>query len=179
MKKIKASFLLLLFLPVFSQAQDSNEELIDWKPASRLSWSDYKGDPNPSSDAAASTTTYLGIEYNINEKSFTYKIQCKFSRTKSWGLSKTDYILKHEQGHFDIAEIFARKLNKKMSEYQFDKSSYRNDLKKIYKGITDEKEGFQNQYDKETDHSRKKEQQEEWIKKIDKMLKELQDFSGY
>ena len=47
---------------------------------------------------------------------------------------KTDYILKHEQGHFDIAEIFARKLNKKMSEYKFNKTTYKTDLKNIYDG---------------------------------------------
>ena len=98
------------------------------------------------------------------------KFNAGFQKPRSWGRSKTDYILNHEQGHFDIAEIFARKLNKKMSEYQFNKTTYKNDLKNIYDGITTEKEVFQDQYDKETDHSRKKEQQAEWLKKIEKML---------
>jgi hypothetical protein len=179
MQKLKKYFLSLLILPAFCFAQDKNEELIDWSASRQLAWSDYKAKPDPDSDAAASTTTYLGIEYNMNEKGFTYKIQCKFSKTRSWGHAKTDYILKHEQGHFDIAEIFARKLNQKMSEYQFNKSTYKKDLKTIYQNITDEKEDFQNQYDKETDHSRKKEQQAEWLKKIEKLLKDLKDYSEY
>jgi hypothetical protein len=179
MQKLKKNFSLLLILPAFCFAQDKDEELIDWSASRQLGWSDYKAKPDPNSDAAASTTTYLGIEYNMNEKGFTYKIQCKFSKTRSWGHSKTDYILKHEQGHFDIAEISARKLNKKMSEYQFNKSTYKKDLKTIYQNITDEKEDLQNHYDKETDHSRKKEQQAEWLKKIEKMLKELKDYSEY
>ena len=81
--------------------------------------------------------------------------------------------------HFDIAELFARKLHKKMSEYKFDRDSYKKDLRKIYEDITEAKADFQNQYDKETDHSRKKEQQAEWLKKIDKMLSELKEYAAY
>lgn len=165
--------------PMLSFSQDSDEETMDWKAGRQLVWSDYKGSPDPESDAAALTATYLGIEYNISEKGFSWKINCRFSKTRSWGKAKTDYILLHEQGHFDIAEIFARKLNRKMTEYKFDKDSFRKDLKKIYDGITTEKEGFQDQYDKETDHSRKKEEQARWVKKIDEMLKELRDYAGY
>ncbi len=179
MEHLTKYLFLLLSLPVISFAQESDEELIEWRTSGRLTWTDYKGKPDPASDAAASTTTYLGIEYDIRDNSFTYKIQCRFSRTKSWGLSKTEYILKHEQGHFDIAEIFARELNKKMTEYKFDKVAYRTDLRKIYEKVTREKSDFQDQYDVETDHSRKKEQQEEWLKKIDKKLEDLKKFSTY
>ena len=166
-------------IPGFCFAQGKGEEMIEWNASRQLTWSDYKGSPDPSSDAAASTTTYLGIEYKMDEKGFSYKIQCRFSLTRSWGRNKTDIILRHEQGHFDIAELFARKLNKRMSEYQFNKTTYKTDLKSIYEGITKGKETFQDLYDSETDHSRKKEQQIEWLRKIEKMLDELKDYSGY
>jgi hypothetical protein len=179
MSKLKQYLLLLAILPAFSFAQDNDEDLVDWKSSFKLAWSDYKAAPDGGSDAAASTTTYLGIEYKIDEKGFSYKIQCRFSKTKSWGRSKTDFILKHEQGHFDIAEIFARKLNKKMKEYQFNQNSFKQDLKKIYEDITTEKENFQDQYDKETDHSRKKEQQAEWEKKVAGLLEEYKAYAGY
>jgi Bacterial protein of unknown function (DUF922) len=179
MQHLKKYFFLLTAIPVFCFAQDKDEELIDWKSSRQLTWSDYKGKPDANSDAAAATTTYLGIEYKMDEKGFAWKIQCRFSLTKSWGRSKTDFILKHEQGHFDIAEIFARKLNKKMSEYQFNKTTYKTDLKTIYDGITKDKEAFQDLYDSETDHSRKKEVQIEWLKNIEKMLEDLKDHSGY
>lgn len=176
---VKKYFILLTALPALSFAQDKDEELIKWSGSRSLTWSDYKASPNANSDAAASTTTYLGIEFNVDQNGLTWKIQCSFSKTKSWGRSKTDFILKHEQGHFDIAEIFARKLNKKMSEYKFNKDSYKTDLKNIYQGITKDKEAFQDLYDNETDHSRKKEEQSEWLKKIEKTLEELKEFSGY
>jgi len=174
-------YLLLSFTlaPASLQAQSDSEELLDWSSNRRLTWADYKASPNPNSDAAASTTTYLGIDYNISTHSFSYKIESRFSKTRSWGLHKTEYILSHEQGHFDIAEVFARKLHKKMSEYRFNSKTYDKDLRKIYDEVTKEKEKTQNEYDGETRHSINKDKQAEWLKKIDKMLEELKDWADY
>src|SRR5258706_16389963 len=102
---LKYYFLFLLIIPSILFAQSKDEELLDWSASRRLTWNDYKAHPNPGNDDAASTTTYLGIEYNITSNSFGYKIQSRFSKTRSWGRYKDDYVLSHEQGHFDIAEI--------------------------------------------------------------------------
>jgi len=169
----------LFLIPSASFTQSKEEELLDWSASRRLTWNDYKASPDPESDAAASTTSVLAIEYNISSSSFGYKIESRFSKTRSWGLYKTDYILSHEQGHFDIAEIFARKLNKKMSEYKFNKRTYQQDLNKIYNDILDEKEEMQNEYDKETNHSINKEKQKEWLKKIKEKLDEYEDYADY
>jgi len=180
MIRLKNTFLVIFLAAAnLSFAQSKEEDLLDWSASRKLTWNDYKASPDPESDAAASTTSYLAIEYNITSSSFGYKIQSRFSKTRSWGLYKTDYILSHEQGHFDIAEIFARKLNKQMSEYRFNKKTYQQDLNKIYQDILDEKEILQNQYDNETDYSRNKEKQAEWLKKIEKMLEELKIFAEY
>lgn len=168
-----------LLIPSALFAQSSDEEVLEWNASRRLSWADYKASPNPESDAAASTTTYLGIDYDITSNSFRYKIYSRFSKTQSWGLHKTAYILTHEQGHFDIAEIFARKLYKKMSDYTFNKKTYEKDLKKIYEDVTKEKEEMQNKYDKETNHSINKEEQADWLKKIAAMLDEYADWADY
>ena len=170
---------MVLLLPLYSPAQEEDKELMSWSATKKLAWSDYKGNPDPGSDAAATTTTYLGFEYNIRSNKFSYEIDCMFSKNKSWGRSKTEYILSHEQGHFDIAEIFARKLNKKMMGYQYNKKNFREELNKIYNDILDEKEIFQTQYDNETDYSRNKDKQADWLKKIEKVLEELKDYSGY
>jgi len=170
---------LILSLSLSSFSQSNEEELISWTDGKKLTWADYKGYAKTGTDAAASTATYLSIEYNFNSKGFGYKITCSFSKTKSWALHKTDYILAHEQGHFDIAEIFARKLKMKMSEYDFNKNSFKTDLKKIYETITAEKEVMQNGYDRETNHSINKDKQTEWLKKIDQLLREYKAFAGY
>ncbi len=176
-QKLLLIFLLSLSIPAISQKPD--EELIHWSETRKLTWADYKGAVRTDTDAVASTATYLGIEYNFNNKGFGYKITCSFSKTRSWGSHKTEYVLAHEQGHFDIAEIFARKLNKQLSDYKFDKNNFKTDLKKIYDTITAEKEKMQNDYDRETNHSINKEKQAEWLKKIDYLLKEYESFANY
>jgi hypothetical protein len=176
---MKNILILLCLLPMFTQAQDSKDELIQWKDHPILSWADYKGKPDPNSGAAASTATYLAVEYSFKDGKLGYKITCSFSRSKSWGLHKNEHILAHEQGHFDIAEIFARKLYKKLTEYRFNKNRYQTDLQQIYQDITDAKEEMQNQYDRETNHSINNEKQAEWLDKIMKELKEFEAYAGY
>ena len=169
----------LLLAPSVLVAQSSDEELLDWSATRKLTWADYKAKPNWESDAAATTTTVLGVDYTFKNSGFSYTIQSRFSKTRSWGLHKTDYILRHEQGHFDIAEVYARKMHKKLSEYKFNKKTYQKDLGKIYETVTKEKTEMQNKYDKETNHSIKKEEQAEWLKKIAAMLEEYAEYADY
>lgn len=171
--------ILLFSVPLLAKTQSASDDLLAWHAEKRLTWADYKATPDEQSDAAASTASVLTISYNISSEGFTYKIECKFSRTKSWVLHRSDYILAHEQGHFDIAEIFARKLNKKMGEYKFHKKTWQKDLDKIYQDIIMEKEKMQNDYDRETNHSINKEKQAEWLKRIRQLLDENKSFSGY
>ena len=169
----------LLLAPLLLIAQNRDEDSLAWSSSQKLTWADYKASPNPESDAAASTTTFLSIQYHITGNHLEFKIQSKFSKTHSWGIHKTDYILRHEQGHFDIAEAFARKLYQQMSEYSFNKKTFKKDLKKIYEDVTKEKEQMQNDYDNETQHSIIRKKQAEWLKKIEKILEEYEDYADY
>jgi predicted secreted Zn-dependent protease len=164
----KISLLAFLVFPLLIQAQ--GDEFIDWSPGKRLTWDDYLAKPSSTSDAAAITSTALGLEYHVRNNALTYKVTCKFSKTRSWGKYKSDYILMHEQGHFDITEIYARRLDNALREYNFNPKKFKSDLDEIYKVIMDEKEKVQNQYDLETDYSRNKEKQAEWVKRIEKEL---------
>jgi len=52
--------------------------------------------------------------------------------------AKTDYLLNHEQRHFDIAEIFARKLRKELEEYTFNKNNLK-EIENLYKKYLNKK----------------------------------------
>ena len=73
---------LICFLPLISLAQGNKDDLIFWQDGSLLKWSDYKGNADPNANAAASTATYLGIEYTFDNNRFGYKITCSFSKSK-------------------------------------------------------------------------------------------------
>ena len=177
--KAKKIFTTILFLsPIFLFAQ-KEDDYIEWQNNRKLEWEDFKANPVRMGSTAAMTTTHLGFSYHIANGNVTYEIECRFQKSKSWGLVKNDWILGHEQGHFDIAEIFARKLKKAVSEYEFNFSSFKKDLDAIYKNVVHEKERYQQLYDDETDYSRNKTRQEEWLKKITSQLEEFKGWAMY
>ena len=176
MNKILALSVFILPLLVLSLP---DEDSIKWQEDRRLTWDDFKAAPLKLGNTAAMTTTHLGFSYSVTNGKVTYKIDCRFEKNKSWGLVKNDWILRHEQGHFDIAEIFARKLNKSINEYQFNRSSFQQDLDMIYKSVVDDKERYQQVYDNETDYSRNKANQEEWLKNIESELKHSKTWAAY
>lgn len=159
--------------------KEEDTENIPWMDARRLNWTDFLCAPRVNTDAVASTSTSLGLSYQIEEGSLAYGITCTFSKHKSWGSLKTDYILAHEQGHFDITEIFARKLHKALQEYAFNRKTYRRDLNQIYQQIVKEKEDMQAAYDGESDHSRNRRIQYDWLEKIDHLLEETAPWANY
>lgn len=169
--------------PVTSVIRDSTdratEDMIPWENDKRLAWDDFLCDPKTGTDAVASTSTSLGIAYQLNGGELKYHITCYFNKEKSWGLMKTDYILAHEQGHFDITEIFARRLHETLQNYQFNKRTFKKDISQIYQSIVSQKEEYQKTYDAETDHSRNRKVQYDWLERIDGLLAETQPYSNY
>jgi len=158
---------------------ENNEDIIPWKPERLLEWDDFLCEPQKQGDAVASTSTSLGIAYQLKNNKLSYNITCHFSKHKSWGSLKTDYILAHEQAHFDITELHARKLYEALYHYEYKPASFKNDIAAIYERIVKEKEEMQEAYDGETDHSRKRRVQYDWLEKIDQMLVETEMFAVY
>jgi len=158
---------------------EAERDVIPWETDKRLVWDDFLCEPKVGTDAVASTSTSLGISYQVADGELKYHITCYFNKEKSWGLMKTDYILAHEQGHFDITEVFARRLNEALQNYQFNKRTFKKDIAQIYQSIVGEKEEYQKTYDAETDHSRNRKVQYDWLEKIDSLLEETQPFANY
>lgn len=162
-----------------SLARRESAELIPWQMDKRLIWDDFLCEPRRGTDAVASTSTSLGIAYQLNNGHLSYHITCYFNKEKSWGLLKTDYILAHEQGHFDITEIFARRLNEALQNYKFNKRTFKRDIGNIYESIVRQKEEYQKAYDAESDHSRNRKVQYDWLERIESLLAETAPYSSY
>jgi len=176
--KVLATLLLLPSLFTFSGSKGDND--IQWTASRRLTWSDFKSQPDRNATNAALTSSKIIFNYSYgDEKGFTYTISCVFDKTSSWGKVKTEYILSHEQGHFDIAEIYARKLNKALKHYSFNVKRSPKEVPALYQQLMKDEAELQNQYDSETDFSRDKPQQAIWLEKIQRELDKLKDYAGY
>lgn len=82
-------------------------------------------------------------------------------------------ILNHEQGHFDIAQIFALKMNLMYFENRFSKSN--NQLQEIYNICYERYSKVQEKYDKETNHNKNREKQLYWDNSIQGELQKLNE----
>lgn len=174
------SRLLLAMLIVSSfTSRTKNDDVIQWKSTYRLNWSDFKAPPPANAANAALTSSGIMMKFGTDGESLHYEISCNFVKNNSWGRIRNEHILAHEQGHFDIAEIFARKLNKELKAYRFNSRSVSKDVNNIYKNVMDQLLQMQNLYDEQTDFSRNFGQQKEWLEKIDNYLTALNDYAGY
>jgi len=165
---------LILGLLSFQSAQD--DETISWKAIERLSWENFKGDVPTNVRAAA--TTASGITYRFSTSGtrdhmeVDFKVDTHFYPNKSWYQPELcdEVILSHEQLHFDISELYARKLKERLNQANYNRKNVKVKVKVIYRKINEELNDFQNQYDSETNFSRNREQQFKWNEKITKIL---------
>lgn len=169
-------FFFLLNFHVDSKAQNKNE--IIWKEGERLSWKDFQGKPEPRF-AAASTTYKLVAKIGSEDKKTVFIVRAVFYKDQSWKKKKwiNESVLSHEQTHYDIVELFARKLRQKTSQLS---AKSNQELEKeflaLYGQTDKEMDEFQDLYDKETDGSMNGEKQREWEKKIKSGLDSLNNF---
>lgn len=168
--------LITLFLSgffLFGQVQD---DTIPWKKNYKLKWSDFRGSPMAGNDFAALTSYSLTYSMMQSGKGLVTKVDCEFDKKKSWGRIRNDSILAHEQLHFDIAELFARKIRKRFAEYEFSKKTFQQDLKTIYLNEIKACSMYQQLYDLESEHSINRKGQRKWDTKV---RQELDALSAY
>ncbi|GIV30421.1 MAG: hypothetical protein KatS3mg028_1487 [Bacteroidia bacterium] len=169
--------ILLIFCCTVVNAQ--NKDTIVWSKGYKLTWEDFKGRPKSSSTAGAITNSGISANYTYENGKITFRIIAKFNRKKSW-VKPNDKILstlEHEQLHFDITELYVRKLKKKLSETKFKSNpeKIKKQFYRIYDEINKELNYYQDLYDKETTNPRDEAKQEEWKEKVARELEELEN----
>jgi hypothetical protein len=156
------------------------QDEIYWSPDKVLSWRDFQGIPNYGCGYSAITSS--GIEYDCQAKGdcFTITVRSEFFKKESWvkAIAMDSGGLKHEQGHFDIAEVYARKFRKAISETSFSSLNIKYKLKNLYT-INTNAWGYEEElYDKETEHHKNRTKQYLWNERIASELKELKNYSS-
>lgn len=151
------------------------EEAILWNSGQRLSWANFKAEPPKNTEIAATTASGLSYQFSTTEENGKYEldyvVSTFFYPNRSWYQPNIcdEVILSHEQLHFDISELYARKMRKIIDNTTFTKN-VKAEVKAIYRQINKELAEFQQVYDRETNYSRNIEQQLSWNKKINEAL---------
>lgn len=166
----------------FSDASNSaailvDEDRLEWSENRRLTWNDFQAyPPSPRSErwtanVAAITSSVIQYSYVCENGYLKYSVKSIFLQDESWvkDNARTEDYLKHEQLHFDITEVFARKLKNKMLGRKF-KCNETHIFERITNEVLSDWRNFQRRYDLETDYSLDTYRQGQWDDYIDRLL---------
>jgi len=174
----------LLFICFCILTLHNDEVTITWNESYKLSWADFQGPAKSGTDAVATTASGITFSYSIKRTSkrivgYKTKIFAHFYPEKSWYKPEhaDNHILAHEQFHFNITELHARKFRQRVSKLQVS-SSINTQLDQIHQEINLELSRLQEKYDSETNFSRNFEQQALWQQYIQEELAKLAKYKS-
>lgn len=177
---MKLNFFFIFFL--FSFSQTFSSQAIEWSPDRKLNFNDFKGNMPLKTNVDDTNFEIAGeviaeIKYKIVSTSIwtgniKVKIYAVLDTEKCW-INKehiSNYVLNHEQKHFDISHIFASKLQNIVNSRIKSVKDFNDNFQKLYDEIYNEESLFQLKYDLETKHGLNVEVQNKYNDIISKMI---------
>lgn len=140
------------------------QESIRWNESRQLIWDDFTGTVNDTSRYDAECFAEIRYNYKVYSNStFEFEVFASFDKNSSWSRKEmqTRALLKHEQLHFNIAQLFAEKLKKEFESCSYT-VVYNSQILGLFNQTKLQYQAMQRQYDEETNHSLNKEKQKQW-----------------
>jgi len=162
--------------PAWSQSDEAFVKI--WNDSTTLTWDDFQAEVPY--DPGYSAQSWTGVDFfgKCVDGKFSYEVTTIFRQDSSWviGIRKTEELLRHEQGHFDIAEIYARKLRAALMAIEepcLDVEATRHKIDQLVAVNQRELAAAQREYDQETENGGKKKPQKRWQASIAAQLQVL------
>ena len=165
-------------------SQITKAEAMPWTLARRLTWNDFKGGAPRDSSAAAETAYTLFYGVRCAGNAFEFRVVAAFRPNDSWVRPSVLKVpgdsaraLRHEQTHFDISEVHARRMRRYFAELIAPCRRTPDELAAMAERLVEDERAAQAQYDQETSHSRVPAQQARWDKEVSAQLASLVKFA--
>ncbi|HEY9004117.1 MAG TPA: hypothetical protein VIM89_22350 [Mucilaginibacter sp.] len=140
-----------------------------------LTWADFKDKPRDNHFEAEIIPVMGYTEQNRIANGIIYvdmAIKVSVAKSDCWVKGeKDDYVLNHEQRHFDIEKIVGERYKKKLSAMKLPTDNFYGPINVEYLQALRDATSKQRQYDAETRHGEDRAAQAEWNEKIDKELR--------
>jgi hypothetical protein len=142
---------------------------IQWSAQRPLTWDDFKGSRN--GGYAANTNWRVRYRYmpHISQGNYqiTFSVQCLFEPGESCLLpgAGTPELLRHEQTHFDLAELYTRQLYRAFTATTYT-AAYRKQIKDTWALVFARLKATQEKFDQETEHGLNKPAEAEWESQV-------------
>lgn len=170
----------LIFLKsfdLFSQESCIKRDSIPWDKNALLKYSDFTARPDTSSKWVAVCPASIYIRGFIDKGFPNFVVTNSFMRKEAWMKDTTSAILGHEQLHFDIAEVYARKIRKAIDSLRRKNVKTINNYSVEIAKLMKRRHEIDSLYDEQTSHGTYGNEQSEWKQKILKELEELNDYA--
>ena len=163
-------------------AKPAPAALLPWSAKRRLVIADFLGRPPAGDPLASSTSSNINADAKCRDFVFSSTAQATFDPNTSWFRNPklaSEALLRHEQLHFDITEVYARLMRQKLALFAAKadcaklQPAFNNTTKGVY-GLWDKE---QNRYDQETGHGLNAARQALWEKQTQTRLAQLQTFA--
>jgi hypothetical protein len=174
------ALLLLAGFSTVAPAQTIPGGSLHWSASRPLVLADFKGRPKPGEAHAALTSATIVAQVACRSNQFSGHVQAAFDPTLSWvrdPATITPKLLRHEQLHFDITEVYARRLRQKLAGVSIPCADLGPTFQRLSKGVYADWAKAEDQYDRDTNHGLKPEQQAQWEAQVQQQLQELAAFA--
>lgn len=160
---MKLKMMSFALLSLLYSAAYSVENCVDWQTHRELTWDDFQGEVTENSPYAAMSYWYIYYRWEGNK----VRAESCFQTSKAWirDGKQSDYLLEHEQLHFDIAQLHIRLFQNKLKS-----ATSTAQVKKLFDESLRAAKQMQARYDEETEHSRNKAEQKRWNRWVAEQL---------
>ena len=148
-----------------------------WSAGRPLAWSDFQASP-PSGGAEGAKTSYtLYWVWKCRGEVFEFRAIAGFRPRQSWvqaivlnDSTQRRTVLSHEQTHFDLAEVHARRMWRAFADLARPCANTDAELRALAERLAQEEQVEQRRYDAETSHGLLGDQQAAWSRKVARRL---------
>jgi hypothetical protein len=166
------------------RAENWNSSLrytMDWRAQRPLHWDDFQGHPKPETGVDAVSSCGIRCDPELRrDGTLRFEVNAYFSHHDSWvdAGDANNYLLEHEQRHFDLAELYARKLRKELQATAFERGKINTQIQQTYDRMFRAYKKAQKTYDAESAHSTDLEAQQRWDRWIADELYRYRHWAG-
>jgi Bacterial protein of unknown function (DUF922) len=148
-----------------------------WSATRRLTWSDFRGRPPGGGEEVAKTAYALFYAWKCRGNAFDFRVIAAFRPRQSWvkAVALKDTVLRrsalgHEQTHFDLAEVHARRMRQYFGALADACRKPDRALTGLARRLIVEEKAEQQRYDAETNHGLRWDQQAAWTAEVARRL---------
>ena len=148
-----------------------------WSSGRPLAWSDFQASPPAGGAEGAKTSYTLYWVLKCRGEVFEFRAIAGFRPRQSWvkaivlnDSTQRGTVLRHEQTHFDLAEVHARWMRRAFADLARPCANTDAELRALAERLAQEEQVEQRRYDAETNHGLLADQQAAWSRNVARRL---------